>query len=279
LLALPTRTGDHPGNRKRCLLENDANFTYTVHSCQRRSLEVFVVAPLRRTGTRRDRARAATLAEIRSTARRLLIERGEQGVSLRAIAREMGMTAPALYRYFANHEDLLATVTDDIFGDLVAALAQARDADPGADVVGRLAAAARAFRLWAVAHPREFAAVFAKPSSSPTGDRATPNSQELGTLFFELFLELWGQRPFPVRSDQQLAPALLAQLRTWCAEATDVVVPAGAMHAFLILWVRLYGLVALEIFGHLQFAVPDVQPLFDSAIDELAARLRAGESP
>jgi AcrR family transcriptional regulator len=238
-----------------------------------------MVAPLRRTATRRDRVRAATLAEIRSTARRLLVEGGEQGVSLRAIAREMGMTAPALYRYFANHEDLLTTVTDDIFGDLVATLAQARDADAGADIVDRLAAAAQAFRLWAVAHPQEFAAVFAKPSSLLVGHCATPNSQELGKLFFELFLEFWKQRPFPVRPDDQLAPTLLAQLRTWGAEVTDVAIPAGAMYAFFILWVRLYGLVALEIFGHLQFAMPEVQPFFDSAITELASRLRAGESP
>ncbi|MBI3689064.1 MAG: TetR/AcrR family transcriptional regulator [Actinobacteria bacterium] len=238
-----------------------------------------MIAPLRQPENRRDRVRAATLAEIRQTARRLLIDRGEQGVSLRAIAREMGMTAPALYRYFANHGDLLTTVADDIFGDLVAALVAARDADPDADVVDRLAAAARAFRQWAVEHPREFAAVFARPLPSLTGDCDTPNSQQLSRLFFELFLELWQARPFPVPADGELAPALLVQLRSWAEETIGLPIPVGALYAFFALWIRLYGLVALEVFGHLQYAVPDVQPLFDTAVAELAGRLRAGERP
>ena len=68
--------------------------------------------------SRRDRVRAATTQEIIQTARKLLVQDGPEAISLRAIAREMGMTAPALYRYFGSHEDLLRHVVADIFTEL-----------------------------------------------------------------------------------------------------------------------------------------------------------------
>ena len=60
--------------------------------------------------SRRDRLRAATTEEIIQTARQLLVKDGPEAVSLRAIAREMGMTAPGLYRYFGSHEELIRHV-------------------------------------------------------------------------------------------------------------------------------------------------------------------------
>ena len=80
------------------------------------------------TGSRRDRLRAATIEEIIATARRLLVASGPEAVSLRAIAREMGMTAPGLYRYFGSHEDLVRHVIAGIFTELGADIGQAIDA-------------------------------------------------------------------------------------------------------------------------------------------------------
>ena len=68
--------------------------------------------------TRRDRLRAATMEEITATARRLLVEQGPDAMSLRAIAREMGMTAPGLYRYYGSREELLRHVIATIFREL-----------------------------------------------------------------------------------------------------------------------------------------------------------------
>ena len=75
--------------------------------------------------SRRDRMRAATVQEITATARRILVEQGPDAVTLRAIAREMGMTAPGLYRYFDSHAGLLRHVVGDVFGDLTADLHKA----------------------------------------------------------------------------------------------------------------------------------------------------------
>src|SRR5438552_14448990 len=78
--------------------------------------------------SRRDRLRAATIDEIIQTARQLLVKDGPEAVSLRAIAREMGMTAPGLYRYFGSHEELLRHLCAGIFTELGADIHQAIEA-------------------------------------------------------------------------------------------------------------------------------------------------------
>ena len=106
--------------------------------------------------SRRERARDATTAEIKATARRLLVQDGRDALTLRAIAREMGMTAPGLYRYFASHDDLVVGVCHDILDELTVVLLAARDTVPLDDPIGRLGATCRAFRRWALEHPAEF---------------------------------------------------------------------------------------------------------------------------
>src|SRR6185503_8248066 len=117
--------------------------------------------------SRRDRLRAATIDEIISTARRLLVKDGPEAVSLRAIAREMGMTAPGLYRYFGNYEELVRYLTASIFTELGNDIGQAIEAaEPVADAPGavdptrakltvKMVAACREFRRWALNHRGE----------------------------------------------------------------------------------------------------------------------------
>ena len=78
------------------------------------------------TPSRRERLREATAAEIKQTARRLLVEGGLPAMSLRAIGREMGMTAPAIYRYFESLTDLTLALVVDLFGEMTACLTTAR---------------------------------------------------------------------------------------------------------------------------------------------------------
>ncbi len=116
--------------------------------------------------SRRDRVRAATIEEIKGTARQLLVDEGPDAVSLRAIGRAMGMTAPALYRYFGSREDLLQHVCGDMFteiaADIHAAIGQAAQAS-GGDMTAKMIAACQAFRGWALAHPPEFGLLFGTP--------------------------------------------------------------------------------------------------------------------
>ena len=120
--------------------------------------------------SRRDRVRAATTQEILQTARQLLVDQGASAISLRAIAREMGMTAPALYRYFGSHEELLRHVCASIFTELgedihraIHAASLPAGGGPAEHLTVKMVAACREFRRWALTHKAEFSMLFGVP--------------------------------------------------------------------------------------------------------------------
>jgi AcrR family transcriptional regulator len=240
------------------------------------------------TASRRDRLRAATTAEIIQTARRLLVESGPQAVSLRAIAREMGMTAPGLYRYFDSHEELIRHVVADIFTGLHGTIKDAIHAvvspPPDADAAERSAhmaaktvAACRAFRAWALDNPGEFGMIFGVPlpgyAEISRNDIAEACAQEFAATFYGLFVELWQAVRFPVPGEDEIDPSLRAQLEEHYSQMHDAGLPAGAHLVFLRCWSLLYGAVAIEVFGHLNFALTDASPLFEYTLADLARML------
>jgi AcrR family transcriptional regulator len=241
--------------------------------------------------SRRDRIRAATVLEIKQTARQVLVEEGSGGLSLRAVAREMGLTAPALYRYFPSREDLLGHLIADLYEEVSEEMERARDAEPAGDVAGRLLAVSRTFRRWALAHPPEFALLFGSPiegftrpheaaAGEPAAAAGAPDpagqagqaGQRFGAIFAGLVAELYLTQPFPAPADEEIEPGLLAQLEAWCA-TLPVPLPLGVMQVFLSCWIRLYGSVCMEVFGHLRFAVADAEPIFEAELRSLAALL------
>jgi AcrR family transcriptional regulator len=225
--------------------------------------------------SRRDRVRAATAGEIKQTARRILVAEGPEAVSLRAIAREMGMTAPALYRYFSSREDLVRHVCGDIFTEIATDVraASARAAqEPGGDVTAKLIAACREFRHWALTHREEFGLLFGTPLpglEALHNDKVDECALDFAGSWITLFLELWQRHPFPVPADDQIEPGLLSQLTRY-TDGLGVDLPAGAALTFLRCWVHLYGMVSLEVFGHLHFALDDAAPMFEITLGELA---------
>jgi len=240
--------------------------------------------------TRRDRMRAATMEEITATARRLLVEQGPEAASLRAIAREMGMTAPGLYRYYSSREELLRHVIATMFTEL------SRDIHRAIDEVGlssggvafargeaapdeiqrhlalKLVAACREFRRWGLSHKDEFTLLFGVPLPGFDDGRfdvAQECAMEFAGTFYGLFIELWSFTHFPVPAPEAIDKALRAQLgRFRAALGTDV--PDGAVLVFLRCWVLLYGAVSMEVFGHLGFALDDPAPMFEFTLADLA---------
>jgi AcrR family transcriptional regulator len=228
--------------------------------------------------SRRDRVRAATTAEIKQTARRILVSEGPDAVSLRAIAREMGMTAPALYRYFTSHEELVKHVIADIFtelaGDIRSAIAAA-DAESGGDMRAKVYAACWEFRRWSLSHTREFGLIFATPLPGlhvQQDEITAEGGGQFGNTFFLLMLELWRKQPFDVPADDQIDPGLLEQLKRYREGLGELAagLPFGLLLVFLRCWVRLYGIVSLEVFGHLSFALDDGRPMFELMLSEMA---------
>jgi AcrR family transcriptional regulator len=171
--------------------------------------------------SRRERVRAATLDEIRSTARQLLVDEGAAGISLRAIGREMGMTAAALYRYYPNLEGLVNAVCADLYTECREYMEAARAAAPADDLAAQLYAVCRAFRQWSVTHPAEFTLMFGSPvpSQATEPDENDCGKHEAGSKFAEtfasLFTAIWLRQPFAIPADDEIAPALAEQLREY----------------------------------------------------------------
>ena len=245
-----------------------------------------VVQPL----SRRDRMRAATMEEIKGTARRLLVEKGPDAVTLRAIAREMGMTAPGLYRYYGSREELIRNVVADIFTELAGDIHRAIDEAGGhlgqdemppdgmtpeqrkAKMTAKMVAACAEYRRWSLTHAGEFGLLFGVPLPGLDDGRydiADECALQFAGTFFTLFLELWNGIHFPVPEPDEIDPGLRDQLGRF-RDTLGADVPVGTMLTFLRCWMLLYGAVAMEVFGHLGFALEDPSPMFDITLSELA---------
>lgn len=258
--------------------------------------------------SRRDRLRAATIAEIKEAARRHLLEGGQNAVSLRAVARDMGMTAPALYRYFPSVASLLSALTADIYDEVRVELEAARDRKLDAGPLDGLEAVSKAFRAWAIGHPVEFSLVFGSPvpafdarptgtdsDADPDGDADADAETEtgvrgsedtvyhracgeagarFGAVFAGLFIEQWSIAPFPTPDPMDFDPGLRAQLVELEGHLGSGM-PIEAVYVYVSCWTRLYGTVSMEVFGHLRWALADAAPMFEAELADLIARLRS----
>ncbi len=228
--------------------------------------------------TRRERMRAQTRDEILAAARRLVAQ-GE-GLSLRVVAREVGMTPPGLYRYVEGHDDLLDLVGGALYDELIAELEQARDAVDPDDLPTRLTVMAHAFRRWALEHRHEYALLFANPLDSLHAEHNRHGSTHegatrFGAVFAETFVALWESGRLRLPDLDSIDPALLAML-----EASDkgpMPLPLPLRYLYVRQWSRLYGMVTLEAFGHLHWALEDSISLFESMLDDLSDELGFGD--
>ena len=226
------------------------------------------------TPSRRERLRTATVAEIKQTARRLLVTGGAPTISLRAIAREMGMTAPAIYRYFPSLEALIAELCADLYAEVGATVDAARSTIPDEQPAARLAAMAGAFRRWGIAHRAEFALMFGEPIPCARDIGARDNedgcAQPVGgvvdfcLVFLADFAALWRQGGIRTPPPEVISDRLAGELAPYLALLGIKDLPVEVVYLFLSGWIRLYGMVAVEVFGHLSWALTDAGPLFET---------------
>ncbi|WP_431676921.1 TetR/AcrR family transcriptional regulator [Kitasatospora sp. KL5] len=209
------------------------------------------MAEARTTGPR-ARYREQTRTEIKDAALRQLAEGGTDGLALVKIAKGLGMSGPALYRYFASRDDLLGALISDAYEDAAAAVAAAPD--PGTGPRARLHALATAYRGWAVAQPHRYLLIQGTPTPGYT---APPETLASARAVLTPFL--------PVFAAGTPAPAtapVVAQMRAWLAadaavaawvaasapDGTEAV--ATALTGTVLAWSTLHGTIGLEVSGH-----------------------------
>ena len=222
--------------------------------------------------TTREQNRADTLRRIVEASRGLVTGTGE--MTLRSVATEVGMTAPALYRYVDSHEELVRIVAVDIDASAAEEIALARDAQPADDPAARMVASAVAFRQWALRNREEFSLVFTNLDISCIEELNAES--KTGMLFSELLFMVWDRYRFPVPRLDELDPDLVEILRDPVVPADLTGVPDELRPLIWLLeraWAGLYGTVTLEVFGHIDPRIVEKALLFRAMMDDQARPL------
>lgn len=227
-------------------------------------------APRPAVPTARARARAALIGDIKDEARRQLGEAGAAGLSVRAVARALGMAPSATYRYFPSREDLLTALIIDAYDSLGAAAEQAEAAVARADHVGRFLAIGRAVRAWALAHPAEYALVYGSPVPGYRAPQDTVGpATRVTVLLAGVLQDGWAAGVVTTSADD---PPVSGGLEAELARLAEFVpgVPVAVLVKGLVAWTQLFGLVNFELFGQFQNTIDDPTELADQSLRLMA---------
>ncbi|MFF9059550.1 TetR/AcrR family transcriptional regulator [Streptomyces sp. NPDC014882] len=221
----------------------------------------------------RARARTEITAAIKEEARRQLAAEGAAKLSLRAVARELGMVSSALYRYFPSRDDLLTALIIDAYDSLGERAEAAHSAVADADPVRRWVAVCEGVRAWALAHPHEYALIYGSPVPGYSAPQTTvPAAARVGLLLIGIARDAG-------LADPPAAPPLPAELRAEAERLTADVAPELSPEtatALVAAWAQLYGLVGFEVFGQFNRIVEDREPFFRHAVTGLARGVGLG---
>ncbi|WP_212914485.1 TetR/AcrR family transcriptional regulator [Streptomyces sp. TS71-3] len=217
----------------------------------------------------RARARIEVTAAIKDEARKQLAAEGAARLSLRAVARELGMVSSALYRYFPSRDDLLTALIIDAYDSLGAAVEAADEqaVAGGGDPRERWVSVCTAARVWALEHPHEYALIYGSPVPGYTAPRTTvPPASRVGLLLIEIVRR--------ARSGGGIAVPPVSKGASAEAEriAADLApdLPPGVAAALVAAWAQLFGLIGFELFGQFNRVVEDREAFFTHAVEQLA---------
>ncbi|POM26541.1 putative HTH-type transcriptional regulator [Actinomadura rubteroloni] len=222
--------------------------------------------------TPRERLRAQLVREIKQKARRQLSEVGPQGLSLRAVARDMNMVSSGLYRYFASRDELLTALIVDSYNTLGTWAERALNSDetpPGHR--SRWRAVCTAVREWALTYPNEYALIFGTPVpgySAPVGTITA--AIRVPTALFTVVRDAWADGALtPPGPDRPLPPELAGQAH-FVTESISPGLPEPLAVRTAAAWTQLFGMVGFELFGHLSGGFDPADAFFGHSVDLMA---------
>ncbi len=225
--------------------------------------------------TARARARAELTAEITETARRHLAESGAAGLSLRAIARDLGIVSSAVYRYFPSRDDLLTALIVDAY-DAVGTAAEAADSSRRrSDFGGRWLATVHAVRSWAVEHPHEYALVYGSPVPGYRAPDATIDPAARVALVMLRLLADAAAAGRVVESDLPPMPRPVRDELAQLADGIGLAIPEPTLAVGVGIWTEMFGLISFQLFGHLRNGIDDDEAFFDHQMRAAGRRVFA----
>lgn len=220
--------------------------------------------------TARERARAEVQAQILGEARRHLAEHGPSGLSLRAVARDLGLVPSAVYRYFEHRDALITAMIVESYDSLGAAAEEALAAASRRKPAARWVAVAVAIRRWAVDRPHEYALLYGTPVP---GYAAPADTVDPGTRVSLALVRV----VVDAHADgllRSVEPTYGTAVRRDMRALVDVVAPGlPEPHAFrtVLAWTQLFGLLSFELFSQTRGLVSDHEAMFADAARSMAA--------
>jgi AcrR family transcriptional regulator len=249
--------------------------------------------------TRRELTRTATIAQIKRAALDQIEHEGAPALSIRGVARAIGMSPAGLYRYYDGRDALLTDLLADAYMDLARAVGSAAGLPAGAsggtpgtsvpevgDPIAALLSAIEAYREWAVANRSRFLLIFGTPVpgySAPEDGPTVQANRQMGAVFFTLAALGWTQglisppeaapTPGPLTAGEAELHAQLAGMAPGF--------PADLIPQMLAGWALWHGLVTLEVTGQMDWIYPDSARFYSQRMSEWLARFtgRAGLPP
>ncbi|SDI91042.1 regulatory protein, tetR family [Actinokineospora alba] len=210
--------------------------------------------------------------EIKDEARRQLVTDGAQGLSLRAVARSLGLASSALYRYFPSRDDLLTALIIDAY-DAMGAAAEHADSElrkgrgngsrDEAEPRDRWLAACRAVRAWAVTHQHEYALIY----GSPVPGYQAPKDTVAPAARVPLLLTAIATAG--KIEDSGVGHGLRSQLSSVIA-MNSIDLPPGALARVMVAWTQLFGVISFELFGQLVGSADPADDFFDFSASAMA---------
>lgn len=231
----------------------------------------------------RERFREQVREDVKAAALRQLASGGASALSVNAIARELGVSGPALYRYFANRDELLAELVIDAYHDLAGALGVAADRGPGRSPHDRVRSLARAWRSFALSEPHRYGLLFAPPvpGYDAHAERLVGAANRVMAVGLDVFASLDSE-------DKLGRPQLAASEHSANRVGTSVpenglyavenfpeemltAVGAGQVDLLRVIsaWIRLHGFVGLELGGNFSSMGVDADALFHHEVEIL----------
>lgn len=225
----------------------------------------------------RQRRRAVAIQEILSAAEAHIVEHGPHALSLRAVARSLGVTVQALYHYFASRDDLVTALITKAYDDLTSAVQAAVDGAADTAQPPRLVVAAEGYRGWAITHPERFQLVYGAPLRHYQAPLEGPTTQAVRRMSVVFRRELFGgfsAEQLEAIDAPALSPALQEHLERLAGNSGEAALPPAATALFLSAWGHLHGLVSLEVFGHTEFIGEHQAEVFRLSIRNLQDDIR-----
>jgi AcrR family transcriptional regulator len=222
----------------------------------------------------RERRRAVAMAEILATARRHVAAQGAAALSLRAVARELGMTVQALYHYFPSKGHLLTPLIVEAYEGLAAAAEAGAGHGRGSTA---MLVAAEGYRGWALENVQLFHLIYGTPlpnyQAAPNG-ATTSAARRISAVFHRALFDGYTADQLARADAPDLGPALRRHLESLPGQEELGILPAPAAALFISAWGHMHGLVVLEVFGHLSFIGAGQSEIFRMAMRNLEEDIR-----